>query len=100
MARVAELTERASGVLLHPTSLPGPHGFGDLGPRARAFADYLAAAGQTWWQMLPVVPPGYSGSPYDSPSSFAGSPWLVSLFDLQADGLLDAADVDRSEELV
>ena len=96
MARVAELTERASGVLLHPTSLPGPHGFGDLGPRARAFADYLAAAGQTWWQMLPVVPPGYSGSPYDSPSSFAGSPWLVSLFDLRADGLLDAADVDAS----
>jgi len=93
---VALLTERASGILLHPTSLPGPHGFGDLGPEARAFADYLAAAGQTWWQMLPVVPPGYSGSPYDSPSSFAGSPWLVSLFDLKDEGLLDARDVDES----
>ena len=90
----AELHERASGVLLHPTSLPGQHGFGDLGPAARAFADYLAAAGQTWWQMLPVVPPGFSGSPYDSPSSFAGSPWLVSLHDLRAEGLLEAADVE------
>lgn len=96
MTPVARLSERASGVLLHPTSLPGPHGFGDLGPEARAFADYLAAAGQTWWQMLPVVPPGFSGSPYDSPSSFAGSPWLVSLFDLKDDDLLEARDIDGS----
>lgn len=96
MSRVAELHERASGVLLHPTSLPGPHGFGDLGAGARAFADYLAAAGQTWWQMLPVVPPGFSGSPYDSPSSFAGSPWLVSLSDLADDGLLTQAEVEAS----
>ncbi|MFO0565419.1 MAG: 4-alpha-glucanotransferase [Polyangiaceae bacterium] len=92
MARVAELDERAAGVLLHVTSLPGPHGSGDLGPSARAFADHLAAAGITWWQTPPVVPPGYTGSPYDSPSAFAGSPWLVSLTDLAADGLLDAAD--------
>lgn len=96
MSRTAELDERASGVLLHPTSLPGPHGFGDLGRSARAFADYLAAAGQTWWQMLPVVPPGYSGSPYDSPSSFAGSPWLVDLFALHEEGLLSEPDVESS----
>jgi 4-alpha-glucanotransferase len=90
----AGLDERSSGILLHPTSLPGGHGFGDLGAAARAFADYLAAAGQTWWQMLPVVPPGYSGSPYDSPSAFAGSPWLVSLCELERDGLLTRADVE------
>lgn len=94
----ARLDTRASGVLLHPTSLPGPHGAGDLGPQARAFVDYLAAAGQSWWQMLPVVPPGFSGSPYDSPSAFAGSPWLVSLVDLAADGLLDAAELAFDSE--
>src|SRR5258706_3516554 len=85
--------ERASGVLLHPTSLPGPHGTGDLGPMARAFADYLAAAGQNWWQMLPVCPPGFGASPYDSASSFAGSPWLISLADLADDGLLEPGEL-------
>ena len=53
-----DLTRRSAGVLLHPTSLPGPHGSGDLGPEARAFVDFLAAAGQSWWQMLPVNPIG------------------------------------------
>ena len=71
--------ERSSGVLLHPTSLPGPHGNGDLGPMAERFVRYLAGAGQTWWQMLPVGPPGRGNSPYDSESSFAGSPLLVNL---------------------
>ena len=82
--------ERSSGVLLHLTSLPGPHGGGDLGPAAHHFAEFLARSGQRYWQMLPVVPPGGGDSPYDSPSAFAGSPWLVSLELLARAGLLDA----------
>jgi 4-alpha-glucanotransferase len=89
----ARLSERTSGILLHPTSLPGPWGTGDIGPAARLFVDWLAAAGQTWWQMLPAVPPGPTASPYDSPSSFAGSPWLLSLTDLADDGLLEESDL-------
>ena len=83
------LHERRSGILLHPTSLPGLHGHGDLGPEAHEFLRFLARAGQSLWQMLPVVPPGGGDSPYDSPSSFAGSPELVSLRYLVEDGLLD-----------
>jgi len=81
---------RSSGILMHVTSLPGAHGSGDLGPAAHAFVDFLAAAGQSWWQVLPIGPAGRapSFSPYDSPSAFAGSPWLVSLERLAADGLL------------
>src|SRR5688572_26782841 len=88
-------SRRASGVLLHPTSLPGHHGSGDLGPAAFRFVDFLSAAGQTWWQMLPVNPPGDSpgNSPYSSTSAFAGSPWLISLDLLVEDGLLTKADV-------
>ena len=67
---------RASGILLHPTSLPGRHGIGDLGPEAHAFVDFLAETGQTWWQILPLGPIGYGDSPYQSPSSFAGNPLL------------------------
>jgi 4-alpha-glucanotransferase len=87
------LHERRSGILLHPTSLPGPHGHGDLGPEAHEFLRFLMRAGQSLWQMLPVVPPGGGNSPYDSPSSFAGSPELVSLRYLVEDGLLDAAQI-------
>ena len=87
------LHERRSGILLHPTSLPGPHGHGDLGPEAHEFLRFLARGGQSLWQMLPVVPPGGGDSPYDSPSSFAGSPELVSLRYLVEDGLLDASDL-------
>jgi 4-alpha-glucanotransferase len=87
------LEQRSSGILLHATSLPGPYGAGDLGPAAYAFADWLAAARQSWWQLLPVGPPGTGGSPYDSPSSFAGSPWLISLELLVRDGLLDAHEI-------
>src|SRR5580704_17405623 len=75
---VPTLRVRASGVLLHATCLPGPHGSGDLGDEARRFVDFLAAAGQRWWQMLPVGPPGYGESPYSAESSFAGNPMLVS----------------------
>src|SRR6187455_1981509 len=85
--------ERASGVLLHPSSLPGPHGSGDLGPSAHRFAEFLARGGQSWWQMLPVGPLGGGESPYDSPSTFAGNPLLVSLELLARDGLLEQRDL-------
>ena len=65
---------RASGVLLHPTSLPGRFGIGDLGPTSVAFVDFLTETGQHWWQMLPLNPTGTGNSPYQSPSSFAGNP--------------------------
>lgn len=80
------LSERASGVLLHPTSLPGTPGCGSLGPAALAFVDWLVAAGQRWWQMLPVVVPGYGESPYSAQSAFAGSALLISSEWLEDDG--------------
>jgi 4-alpha-glucanotransferase len=85
--------ERSSGLLLHVTSLPGPHGIGDLGPAAFAFTDSLAAARQSWWQVLPLGPTGYGDSPYQCFSAFAGNPNLISLDALVADGLLDQADL-------
>ena len=84
------LKTRASGVLLHPTSLPGPNGNGDLGPAAYEFADFLARAGQRWWQMLPVGPTGSTNSPYQSFSTFAGNPLLISLEKLAEQGLLSS----------
>jgi 4-alpha-glucanotransferase len=84
---------RASGILLHPTSLPGRCGIGDLGPGAHAFVDFLAETGQRWWQILPVGPTGYGNSPYQSPSSFAGNPLLISLEGLVERGWLDAQDL-------
>src|SRR4051812_31636766 len=86
-------SERCSGILLHPTSLPGPHGVGDLGPHAHRFVDFLARAGQRYWQMLPVGPLGGGASPYDSPSAFAGSPLLISLELLVERGLLERNEV-------
>jgi len=86
-------SERCSGILLHPTSLPGPHGVGDLGREAHRFVDFLARAGQRYWQMLPVGPLGGGASPYDSPSAFAGSPLLISLQILVDRGLLDPSDL-------
>jgi 4-alpha-glucanotransferase len=87
--------ERRSGLLLHVVSLPDPSGCGDLGPSAHAFIDQLADARQTWWQMLPVVPPsgGPGFSPYSSPSNFAGAEMLISPQALADDGLLDADDL-------
>jgi 4-alpha-glucanotransferase len=70
---------RSSGILLHPTSLPGPFGIGDLGEEARRFVDFLAASGQTLWQVLPLGPTGYGDSPYQCFSSIAGNPLLISL---------------------
>lgn len=84
---------RSSGILLHPTSLPGQYGIGDFGEAAYQFVDFLAHAGQRWWQMLPLVPTGYGNSPYQSPSAFAGNPLLISLERLIEDGLLTAEDI-------
>ncbi len=79
---------RSSGLLLHPTSLPGPYGIGDLGPLAHYFVDFLAAAGQRLWQVLPLGPTSYGDSPYQCLSAFAGNPLLVSPDRLIEDGLL------------
>jgi 4-alpha-glucanotransferase len=84
---------RRSGVLLHPTSLPGPHGIGDLGHAAHAFVDLLAAAGQTVWQVLPLAPTGYGDSPYQGLGAHGGSALLVALEPLVEEGLLDATDL-------
>jgi 4-alpha-glucanotransferase len=85
--------ERTSGVLLHPASLPGAYGIGDIGPPAHAWIWLLAQSRQTWWQVLPLGPTGYGDSPYQSPSSFAGNPNLLSPELLVEDGLLEAADL-------
>jgi 4-alpha-glucanotransferase len=83
---------RASGVLLHITSLPSPYGIGDLGPAAFAWVDRLHEAGQHWWQGLPLGPTGYGDSPYQCLSSFAGNELLISPDGLITDELLHAAD--------
>ena len=69
---------RASGLLLHVTSLPSPYGIGDLGPCAFSWVDRLHASGQGWWQALPLGPTGYGNSPYQSLSSFAGNGLVIS----------------------
>ena len=84
---------RSSGILLHPTSLAGPYGIGDLGARAFEFIDLLASSGQRLWQVLPLGPTGYGDSPYQCFSAFAGNPLLISLDVLIEEGLLSAADV-------
>lgn len=84
---------RSSGILLHPTSLPGPWGIGDLGSAAYRFVDFLAESGQRLWQILPLNPTGYADSPYQSPSAFAGNPLLISLDQLVADQLLAHDDL-------
>ena len=89
---------RSSGILLHPTSLPGPYGIGDLGPQAYRFLDWLASTGCKLWQVLPLGPTGYGDSPYQSFSAFAGNPYLTSLDALLADGLLTEEDlVDKPD---
>jgi len=84
---------RSSGILLHPTSLPGPYGIGDLGPAAYAWVDALVRARQTWWQILPLGPTGYGDSPYQSFSAFAGNPYWISPDALIKDGLLQREDL-------
>ncbi len=89
---------RSSGVLLHPTSLPGPYGIGELGPEARRFADFLRDSGQHIWQVLPLGPTGYGDSPYQCFSAFAGNPLLVSLDTLAEDGYLSPRDLNERPE--
>ena len=84
---------RASGVLLHPTSLPGPHGSGDLGRDAYNFVDWLVASGQALWQILPLAGIGPGNSPYMSNSAFAGNVLMVDLAELHQQGWLDESDL-------
>ncbi len=86
MSGEASNQERVSGVLLHVTSLPSYGGVGDFGPAAYAFVDFLAAAKQRVWQVLPLSPTGYGSSPYSALSAFAGNPLLISLEFLVRDG--------------
>jgi 4-alpha-glucanotransferase len=90
--------QRSAGVLLHPTSLPGSDGIGDLGPQAYRWIDWLAETGCTLWQVLPLGPTGYGDSPYQCFSAFAGNPLLVSPELLRQDGLLTARDLDDRPE--
>lgn len=90
--------ERSSGILLHPTSLPGPYGIGDIGPQAHEWIDFLADVGCGLWQVLPLGPTGYGDSPYQCFSAFAGNPYLISPDPLVEDGVLEAEDLaDRPE---
>ncbi|MBQ6029696.1 MAG: 4-alpha-glucanotransferase [Treponema sp.] len=84
-------TNRTSGVLAHPTSFSGSAGIGTLGAPSYKFIDWLAAAGQSLWQILPLGPTGYGDSPYASFSTFAGNPLLIDLDDLAKRGWADAA---------
>ena len=93
---LAPAAERVSGVLLHPTSLPGRFGIGSLGDEALRFADFLASAGQRLWQVLPLVPTGYGDSPYQGLGAFAGNPLLVDPEELRRDGMLDASDLEAA----
>ena len=87
------LSERASGILLHPSSLPARGGIGDLGPAAYEFADWLALGKQTLWQVLPLQPVGCGNSPYSCTSAFAGNPLLISLERLAERGLVTQASL-------
>src|SRR5713101_7730882 len=92
-------TARTSGVLLHPTSLPGRFGIGDLGDELLAFLDWAHSAGLGIWQVLPLNAPGYGNSPYGCLSSYAGNPLLISPQRLVEDGLLPAHALDGVGEL-
>lgn len=87
--------DRHSGILLHISSLPSRYGIGTLGREAYAFADFLHAAGQKYWQLLPLGPTSYGDSPYQSFSTFAGNPYFIDLELLAEDGLLDRAELEE-----
>jgi len=87
--------KKGSGVLLHPTSLPGSYGIGDLGEEAYKFVDFLANSGQKYWQILPLNPPGFGESPYQSFSAFAGNPLLISPDKLVSEELLTIRDIEN-----
>jgi len=86
------MDQRSSGILMHPTSLPGPYGIGDLGRATDDWLDWLSGAGCRYWQTLPLGPTGYGDSPYQCFSAFAGNPFLISPDLLVADGLIDLPD--------
>lgn len=90
--------KRSSGILLHPSSLPGPYGIGDLGPQSYRFIDWLASTGCKLWQILPLGPTGYGDSPYQCFSAFAGNPYLLSPDEMLADGLLTRDDLDGMKD--
>src|SRR5580765_6805938 len=85
---------RTSGILLHPTCLPGPFGIGDFGPEAFSFVDFLKDAGQKLWQVLPLNPTGYGDSPFQCFSASAGNPLLISLERLVEQDVLSQADLE------
>src|SRR5438445_7578137 len=88
---------RATGILLHPTSLPARGGVGDFGPAAYGFVDFLASARQGIWQVLPLGPLGYGNSPYSATSAFAGNPLLISLERLAEHGWMDRSTLERKK---
>src|ERR1044071_3870113 len=90
---------RSSGILLHPTSLPGRFGIGDLGPAAFEFVDLLSRAGQTYWQTLPLGPTGWGDSAYSAYSAFAGNTLLISPEGLVEDGLLTNDDIANTPDI-
>ena len=90
-------TKRSAGILMPISALPSPYGIGTLGKAAYAFADFLHAAGQSLWQVLPIGPTGYGDSPYQSFSTFAGNPYFIDLELLVQDGLLDEAALAAEE---
>src|SRR5918995_1765992 len=91
--------KRSSGILLHPTSLPGRFGVGDLGGEAYKFVDWLAAAGQSFWQIMPLGPTGYGDSPYSAFSAFAGNITLPTPEKLVEWGLLAGSDIESPPDL-
>lgn len=93
---------RQSGILLHPTSLPGPGGIGSMGSEARRFVDFLASAGQSLWQVLPLGPTGFGNSPYSCYSAFAGNPMLIDLETLVEEGDIEEKELQTgfSDELI
>ena len=92
-------SNRKSGVLLHPTALPGPYGIGEIGPDAYRFIDHLSDMGQKIWQILPLGPTDFYNSPYSSISTFAGNHLLISLCLLEEDGLLDFKFLRNHKEI-
>jgi len=91
------MSGRSAGILLHPTSLPGPHGIGELGSEALRFVQFLEEAGQQLWQTLPLGPTGDSGSPYSAYSAFAGNPLLVSTENLVRDNLIEHGPLEKKD---
>ncbi len=92
------INKRSAGILLHPTSLPGPYGIGDLGPQARRWVDFLSDTGTGLWQVLPLGPTGYGDSPYQCFSAIAGNPYLISPDDLLEEELIHVNDLKNLPE--